>query len=102
MSGLGRVDIDNVLVAPVITEKSTASGERENSVVFWVDPRSTKPQIKRAVEKFFPEAKVEAVQTLVQGRENVKRGGLSGRTKKRKKAFVKLVAGHEINLAEFE
>jgi large subunit ribosomal protein L23 len=102
MSSLGRLDIDNVLLATLVTEKTSASGERENSVVFWVDPRSTKPLIKRAVEKYFPEAKVEAVRTLVQGRENVQRGGQSGRTKKRKKAFVKLVAGHEINLAEFE
>src|SRR5688572_11798914 len=102
MRGLPRVDIDNVLLAHVVTEKTTFSGERENSVVFWVDPRSTKPLIKRAVEKYFPTAKVEAVQTSVLRRENVRRGGQSGRGKKRKKAFVQLSPGHEINLAEFE
>lgn len=96
------VDISNVLMAPVITEKATFSGERENSVVFWVHPKSTKPLIKRAVEKYFPKTKVKSVHTSILAREIVKRGGQSGQTKKRKKAYVTLVSGHEINLAEFE
>mgnify|MGYP003626186869 CR=1 FL=1 len=85
-----------VLVAPITTEKSTSSGDRENSVAFWVQPSSTKGQIKAAVEMFFKGVEVERVRTLVNPRDFVR----TGRRKKMKKAYVKLKSGHEINLAD--
>lgn len=94
--------IANVLLAPLLSEKTTRSAERENSVTFWVDPRASKGEIKRAVEAFFPQAKVKHVRTIVKARNNVQFAQIEGRTKKRKKAYVTLVEGTQINFAEFE
>lgn len=92
----------NVLLAPLVSEKATRSGSRENSVAFWVDTRATKQDIKSAVEAFFPKAKVKHVRTLVKGRDFVNFGKTHGRTKKKKKAYVTLMPGTEITFAEFE
>lgn len=91
-----------ILIAPLISEKTTRSGERENSVAFWVNPKASKLQIKHAVEAFFPGVKVDSVRTMIKGRSFVTFGQTAGRTKKKKKAYVKLAAGHQINFAEFE
>lgn len=93
---------NQVLVAPLVTEKTAASGERENSVAFWVHPKANKNQIKHAVEKFFPKIKVASVRTSIKGRQTTSFGQRSGTTVKRKKAYVTLAEGHEINFAEFE
>jgi len=92
----------NVLVAPLTSEKTTRSGERENSVAFWVNVNATKKDIKKAVEVYFPDVKVESVRTMIKGRAFVTFGQIEGRTKKKKKAYVKLAAGHQINFAELE
>jgi large subunit ribosomal protein L23 len=89
--------LTQVLVAPLVSEKSTQAGERENSYAFWVLPSASKHEIKDAVEYFTPGVKVEAVRTAVLGRTQVQFGGRKGRTKLRKKAYVKLAPGHEIN-----
>ncbi len=53
----------DVIVSPVITEKSTLVSEA-NQVIFNVAPKATKPEIKAAVESLF-KVKVKAVNTLV-------------------------------------
>ena len=52
----------DTIIAPVITEKSTAASEH-NKVVFRVATTATKPEIKAAVEALF-HVKVTAVNTL--------------------------------------
>ena len=42
-----------VLLAPVVSEKSTFVGEKRNQVVFRVAPDATKPEIRAAVELMF-------------------------------------------------
>ena len=42
-----------VLLAPVVSEKSTFVGEKHNQVAFRVRPDATKPEIKAAVELMF-------------------------------------------------
>src|SRR5580693_4945067 len=96
------VSLANALVGPIVSEKSSRSGERENSVAFWVNPKANKKDIKKAVEAFFPGVKVESVRTMVKARNLVRFGQTEGRSKKKKKAYVKLAAGHKINFAEFE
>lgn len=92
----------NTLMAPIVSEKAARSGERENSVAFWVNPKASKDEIKKAVEAFFPGVKVASVRTLVKGRSFVKFGATEGRAKRKKKAYVTLAQGHQINFAEFE
>lgn len=86
-----------VILAPVVSEKSTFVAEKNQQVVFRVATDATKPEIKAAVELLFS-VKVEGVSTVnVKGK--VKRFGRSfGRRKDWKKAYVSLVQGQEIDL----
>lgn len=86
----------DVILGPVITEKSTLVSEH-NQVVFRVATTATKPAIKAAVEALF-KVKVEAVNTiLVKGK--VKRfKGKVGRRSNYKKAVVSLAEGHSIDV----
>ncbi len=54
----------NVIKHPLSTEKSIRLMESENKLVFVVDRRATKPEIKKAIEEMF-KAKVTGVKTLI-------------------------------------
>jgi large subunit ribosomal protein L23 len=86
-----------VLVAPLISEKSSVAAEQNNQYVFKVTTDATKPEIKAAVELLF-EVKVDAVKVAnVKGK--TKRFGRSmGRRSDWKKAYISLQAGQEIDL----
>jgi large subunit ribosomal protein L23 len=90
-----RTDYD-VIVRPVITEKSTAASEH-NKVVFVVAPDATKPQIKAAVENLF-KVKVTAVNTLNRKGKNRRFRGIKGRTSDTKRAIVTLAEGQRIDV----
>lgn len=86
----------DVVLSPVITEKSTRGGEH-NQVTFRVRNDATKPQIKAAVERLF-NVKVKAVNTLnVKGKVKRFRGRL-GKRNDVKKAIVTLQEGHSIDV----
>jgi large subunit ribosomal protein L23 len=87
-----------VLVAPIVSEKGTAVGERNNQVLFQVLRDATKPEIKAAVELLF-KVNVESVQTVVQKGKVKKFGRSIGRRDHVKKAYVSLQAGQELNLS---
>jgi len=57
------LEAHEIVKYPLATEKSIRLMESENKLVFVVDRRATKPQIKMAVEVLF-KAKVVAVNTL--------------------------------------
>ena len=57
-----------------------------------VHPEATKAQVKEAVEKMFEGAKVAAVNTMNYSGKPKRRGYIFGKTKKFKKAVVKLAA----------
>lgn len=86
----------DVIVAPVITEKSTLASEA-NQVVFKVAKNATKPEIKRAVEALF-EVKVKAVNTLVRKGKVKRFRGVVGKQNDFKKAIVTLVDGETIDV----
>ncbi len=58
----------SVIKYPVSSEKAIRLMEAENKLVFVVDSRASKPDIKKAVEELF-KAKVMRVNTLVTGGE---------------------------------
>ncbi len=95
-----------VLLAPVISEKGTFIGEKNNQYTFRVASNATKPEIKAAVELMFSakDRKIEvvSVQVLNVGGKEKRFGGASGRRKTWKKAYVRLKAGQEINFAAGE
>ncbi len=58
------IDPYKILIRPVTTEKAISLIEKENKLVFIVDRRANKKQIKEAFEKAF-NVKVEKVNTLI-------------------------------------
>ena len=85
-----------VLVGPVISEKSTIVADQSNQVVFKVIPDATKPEIKKAVEMMF-EVQVENVRVVnVKGKEK-RFGKLMGRRNGVRKAYIRLAEGSEID-----
>jgi large subunit ribosomal protein L23 len=86
----------DIIVAPVITEKSQRISEA-NQVVFRVRGDASKPEIKQAVEGLF-NVKVTAVNTLnVKGKVKRFRGTV-GRRSDWKKAIVTLAEGQSIDV----
>lgn len=86
----------DVIVAPVITEKSTLASEA-NQVVFNVAKNATKPAIKKAVESLFG-VKVTSVNTLVRKGKTKRFRGILGRQSDVKKAVVTLADGDSIDV----
>jgi large subunit ribosomal protein L23 len=87
-----------VLVAPIVSEKATRVGEKNNQVMFKVLRNATKPEIKAAVELML---KVEvATVTTVNQKGKAKRFGRTiGRRDHVKKAYVSLKPGQELNFS---
>ncbi len=79
----------DVILKPVITEKSMA-GMGDKKYTFYVHTDANKSQIKEAVEKMFDGAKVKSVNTINLDGKNRRRGVVTGKTAKRKKAVVQL------------
>ncbi len=86
-----------VLVAPIISEKSTMAADKNGQVVFEVIADATKPEIKEAVEKAF-KVEVQGVQVLNQ-RGKIKRGKIVGVQSSKRKAYVSLKPGYDIDFA---
>jgi len=90
-----------VLLAPVVSEKSTRVADKNRQYVFRVADAATKPEVKAAVELLF-KTKVQSVTVLnVRGKEK-RFGRFMGRRRNWKKAYVRLAAGQEINFAATE
>ncbi|MFK7902788.1 MAG: 50S ribosomal protein L23 [Nitratireductor sp.] len=86
----------DVIVSPVISEKSTMASEA-NQVVFNVAPNASKPEIKQAVEALFS-VKVKAVNVLVRKGKVKRFKGILGKQNNVKKAVVTLVDGESIDV----
>jgi large subunit ribosomal protein L23 len=87
----------DVVVSPVITEKSTMASEH-NQVVFNVARKATKPEIKAAIEALFG-VKVMSVNTLMRKGKVKRFRGTIGRQNDVKKAVVTLADGQSIDVA---
>ena len=79
----------DVILKPVITEKSM-SGMGEKKYTFLVHTQANKSQIKEAVEKMFEGTKVKKVNTINYDGKKKRRGLVTGKTSKTKKAIVQL------------
>jgi large subunit ribosomal protein L23 len=91
----------NVVLAPVVSEKSTLVADKNRQYVFRVADSATKPEVKAAIELLF-KTKVQSVTVLnVKGKEK-RFGRFMGRRRNWKKAYVRLAAGQEINFAATE
>ena len=86
----------SIILAPVITEKSTM-GSENSQVTFKVTKDATKPEVKQAVEALF-DVKVKAVNTLNQKGKIKRFRGRLGKRNDVKKAIVTLEEGQMIDV----
>lgn len=93
-----------IIVSPVVTEKSSLAGSQSSSgpgstVVFRVDSRSNKDEIREAIERVFKVqvAKIRTVNIVGKPKRTTRS---SGRRASYKKAYVTLKQGQTINVVE--
>ncbi|MCY3768560.1 MAG: 50S ribosomal protein L23 [Gammaproteobacteria bacterium] len=88
-----------ILLSPVISEKSTTVADRHGQVVFRVLKNASKDEIREAVETLF-EVKVKQVRVAnVRGKAK-QFGRIPGMQSAWKKAYVSLQDGHDIDFVE--
>ena len=87
----------DVIVSPVITEKSTLVASA-NQVIFKVRKDASKTQIKKAVEGLFG-VKVKGVNTLLRKGKVKRFRGRLGKQNDKKIAFVTLAEGQSIDVS---
>ena len=87
----------DVLVKPLLSEKSNEARENLNKYSFRVASKATKVDVKKAVETLFG-VKVTSVQTLLTRGKVKRRGNNSTKLSNTKKAVVTLAEGAKIGL----
>ena len=92
-------DPRQVVIRPLMTEKTMRQKEEHNTVAFKVRPDANKVEIRTAVESVF-NVKVTAVRTSSYEGKLKRMGRFQGRRSDWKKAVVTLAAGHKIDLVE--
>lgn len=92
-------ELHELIVAPVVTEKSSAAYAARKEYAFRVHKDATKPQIKHALEALF-KVTVTDVRTIVVRAKRRTYGRYQGRRPSWKKAIVTLKAGDAIQVFE--
>jgi large subunit ribosomal protein L23 len=93
------MDPHQIIIKPVISEKSYNLIETENQYTFQVDKRANKNQIKRSIEEAF-DVQVHKVNTVNVKSKPKRQGFYRGRTATWKKAVIRLAEGERIELFE--
>ena len=91
------MDYTDIIIAPVITEKSSTLNSNGNVYVFKVNKKANKFQIKKAIEDAF-KVKVVNVNTLLTKPKDRRVGRYTGKTKTYKKAIVTLAEDSKIEM----
>lgn len=92
-----------VLIKPIVTEKSNKLSEDRNTYSFKVARKANKLEIRKAIEEFYGVTVADVNTVVVPGKTKskfTKSGFISGRKPGYKKAFVKLAEGETIDLYE--
>lgn len=90
--------MSNILIKPVITEKSVANTENR-FYSFFVSQKANKYQIKKAVKDAY-KVEVESVRIINVKPKAKRRGRHTGQTSSGKKAIVKLAKDQKIDFFE--
>ncbi len=93
------MSLESLILAPLITEKGTAAGEKANQVVFRVRPAASKATIREVVEQLFKVTVIKVRTMNFMGKER-RRGVSKGRQHDWKKAYVTLKKGDRIEFFE--
>jgi large subunit ribosomal protein L23 len=89
------MNLYEVIVRPIVTEKGVTKKEAENTLCFEVPAGANKVQIRNAVEKLF-KVKVEDVRTSITAGKLRRRGRYTGYRSDWKKAYVRLKPGQKM------
>ncbi len=89
------MNIYDVIVRPIVTEKGVGKKDAESTLCFEVSPEANKTEIKTAVQKLF-KVKVADVRTVNNLGKLRRRGRFSGYRSDWKKAYVRLKAGEKM------
>ena len=92
-------ELHDVLIRPIMTEKTTGLEEAGNVYSFEVGVGANKHEIKTAIESVFG-VSVEDVRTAVVRGKNKRFGRYYGKRSNWKKAYVKLSEGDSLNFYE--
>ena len=93
------MNFTEVLISPILSEKSVTMKDEQNRYSFMVNPKANKTEIKKAVEKLF-KVKVKAVRTAnVRGKLH-RVGRHEGFRSDWKKAMVTVQAGQKIDVTD--
>ena len=95
---VGHDRLHRLILAPIISEKSTRALESGNHVVFKVLKDAAKPEIKAAVELMF-NVQVKGVSVANIKGKTKKFGRSVGRRDNIRKAYVTLQPGQELNFS---
>ncbi len=93
------MDPRQIILEPIVTEKSTIARELYNKYSFKVVPGATKPQIANAIEQIF-EVTVLKVHTINMDGKVKRLGRNLGRRSAWKKAIVTLAEGDSVDFFE--
>ena len=89
----------DIVLRPLMTEKTTRQKEMFNQFSFEVNPRANRIEIRRAIEKIF-NVRVADVRTIQVKGKRKQRGKIIGKRKDWKKAIVTLKPGERIDFFE--
>ena len=89
----------NIIISPIITEKSSNQVQKQNTYSFKVSGNANKIEIKKAIERIF-DVKVLSVNTICYQGKPKSLGKYNGKRPDWKKAIVTLRQGDKI--ADFE
>lgn len=98
MSGSTKADARDVIIAPVVSEKSYSLLDG-NAYTFVVHPDANKTEIRKAVEQIWG-VKVEKVNTINRKGKQKRFRYVLGRRADTKRAVVKLAPGNKIEIFE--
>ncbi len=92
-------ELHDIVLRPVITEKTAHAEADQNTYVFEVGINTNKIQIRNAVQRLFG-VTVESVKTSIVRGKIRRSGKYSGRRSDWKKAYIRLAEGDLLNFHE--
>ncbi|MBI5744796.1 MAG: 50S ribosomal protein L23 [Elusimicrobia bacterium] len=93
------MNFTEVLISPILSEKSVITKDTQNRYTFRVNPKANKSEIKKSVETLF-KVKVTAVRTANLPGKLHKVGRHEGYRSDWKKAVVTVKAGQKIDMTD--
>ena len=93
------MDMYQVVIKPLVTEKGTMMLSEGNWVTFKVHPDANKIEVREAIQKIFSVSVLQVNTQIVRGKRR-RFGKTMGQSKAWKKAMVRLKEGDKINLVD--